>query len=377
MLTRVSAQLKQLEKQPFKALVGFDGFVDEIVHVVDQRISPTEYSRIKTLKAYGERIAAASGLSTNVEIVPTTKKLGGNGPIFALGLKKYGAQLIYIGCTGVEETVDVFSELAENATVIGVAEPGYTDAVEFHDGKLIQSKLDTLNCMDWECITTKIPARELARLMDDARLISFNNWTMLPWMSQIWQHILSDVIPLMKQPTGGKVLFFDLADPAKRSEADIREALHLIHRFRLAGFETVLGLNKKEAREIALTLHPEQKDVVKADLKTLVTSIYEAMGVDCIVVHPLDRAACMKHGVYTEVTGPYCQQPKLTTGAGDNFNAGFVYAYTMGLEADHCLALGAATSGFYVRSGHSPSYDEIQTFLEDWRLGQLDRDLNQ
>ena len=34
---------------PLKALIGFDGFVDEIVHVVDKRIDPENFSRIDTI----------------------------------------------------------------------------------------------------------------------------------------------------------------------------------------------------------------------------------------------------------------------------------------------------------------------------------------
>jgi hypothetical protein len=42
-------------------LAGFDGFVDTILHAVSERRSSTEYSRLTTLKAFSERILAASG----------------------------------------------------------------------------------------------------------------------------------------------------------------------------------------------------------------------------------------------------------------------------------------------------------------------------
>ena len=46
-------------------------------------------------------------------------------------------------------------------------------------------------------------------------------------------------------------MFFDLADPRKRSGEDVLEALELIQGFKKQGFCTVLGLNLKEARLIA------------------------------------------------------------------------------------------------------------------------------
>jgi hypothetical protein len=42
-------------------VAGFDGFVDTILHAVSERRSATEYSRLTTLKAFSERILAASG----------------------------------------------------------------------------------------------------------------------------------------------------------------------------------------------------------------------------------------------------------------------------------------------------------------------------
>ena len=41
-------------------VAGFDGFVDTILHAVSERRSSTEYSRLTTLKAFSERILAAS-----------------------------------------------------------------------------------------------------------------------------------------------------------------------------------------------------------------------------------------------------------------------------------------------------------------------------
>jgi len=45
--------IQNLEKNKTTShlLIGFDGFVDEIIHVVDQRESPSEYKRLKTIKA--------------------------------------------------------------------------------------------------------------------------------------------------------------------------------------------------------------------------------------------------------------------------------------------------------------------------------------
>ena len=39
----------------FQCLLGFDGFVDEIFHVVEQRQSPTKYTPFASIKGFGSK----------------------------------------------------------------------------------------------------------------------------------------------------------------------------------------------------------------------------------------------------------------------------------------------------------------------------------
>src|SRR5882724_7310453 len=73
-----------------KALVGLDGFVDEIIAVVDKRHSHETYAPIKAIGALGEKISSAAGQSSNYELVVKHMKLGGNGPIMANALASIG-----------------------------------------------------------------------------------------------------------------------------------------------------------------------------------------------------------------------------------------------------------------------------------------------
>src|SRR6266403_2078095 len=79
------------------AFVGLDGFVDEILHVVDKRESAEKYMRLPTIKQFAERLDAAAGRSTNVELVSQLTKLGGNGPIMANALATFGLKVTYLG----------------------------------------------------------------------------------------------------------------------------------------------------------------------------------------------------------------------------------------------------------------------------------------
>ena len=45
---------------PLTALVGLDGFVDEILHVVDRRQDADHFDAVPTIAAYATRLAAAA-----------------------------------------------------------------------------------------------------------------------------------------------------------------------------------------------------------------------------------------------------------------------------------------------------------------------------
>ena len=68
------------------ALVGLDGFVDEIIAVVDKRLNKEVYEKVKTIDDLARKINAAAGQSSNYELVVKQTKLGGNGPIMANAL---------------------------------------------------------------------------------------------------------------------------------------------------------------------------------------------------------------------------------------------------------------------------------------------------
>ena len=92
----------------------------------------------------------------------------------------------------------------------------------------------------------------------------------------------------------------------------------------------------------------------------------KALDLDAVVIHPTKNAACATERASGYLDGPFCQNPKLTTGAGDNFNAGFCVGLLAGLEPQEMLATGTANSGFYVRNGRSATSKDLVGFLEQW-----------
>src|SRR5690606_29434678 len=114
-----------------------DGFVDSIIHVVDQRHDLHNHTPLPTIEAFGQRVLAAAGHSANFELVTTHQKLGGNGPIMANALAAASLDVTYIGTLGQPDLHPVFHDFASRAKVHSVLQPGLTDALEFRDGKLM------------------------------------------------------------------------------------------------------------------------------------------------------------------------------------------------------------------------------------------------
>ena len=174
------------------AFVGLDGFVDEIIHVVDKREDARTFLRLPTIAKFAERIAGAVGRSTNFELVNQRTKLGGNGPIMANALASFGLRVTYLGALGYPTLHPVFNGFAERAEVHSIAEAGHTDALEFEDGKIMIGKSAQLGDVNWANIQARYGRDQFAQKFGRANLVGFVNWTMLPYMSDIWAALLAE-----------------------------------------------------------------------------------------------------------------------------------------------------------------------------------------
>jgi sugar/nucleoside kinase (ribokinase family) len=198
-----------------------------------------------------------------------------------------------------------------------------------------------------------------------ADLVSLVNWTMIPNMTAVLRSFVENVLPACP-PREGKLFFFDLADPEKRSHEDLIEVLEVMARFDKFG-KVTLGLNLKEAQRVYQALGFAALGESEEDLRTIATDIREKLNLACVVVHPRESAACSTADGTSWVPGPYTDQPLITTGAGDHFNAGFAQGQMLGLAPEACLGMGVCTSGHYVRTGKSPSLDDLEKFLATWK----------
>ncbi len=347
-------------------LVGFDGFIDLIKQPVDQRHGPGgDFTPIPTITAFGERILAAGGKSTNIELHPVREKLGGNGPILAHALLQTGLKLRYIGALGSPSVHQVFEEFAKRAEAVSLCEPSLTHALEFTDGKLLLGEMASLSEITYDTLIAKTGEGAFFDMISRVDLLAMVNWTMIPHMTDLLQSLLDRVFPNLP-PRDMRLFFFDLADPEKRSDGDLRGVLQVIRRYQDYGSVT-LGLNLKEAQRVAAVLGVEPGEPDPDSLRRLASAIRREQQIDTVVIHPRERAVCATREDTWHVPGPLTEAPRITTGGGDHFNAGFLTGQLMSAPPEACLALGVAASGFYVRQGRSPSLNDLDQFIRQWK----------
>jgi sugar/nucleoside kinase (ribokinase family) len=361
LLQKVWAELDSKKDDSLSAIVGMDGFVDEIVHLVDKRQDVERFDRLSTIQDFGEMVLRAAGLSTNIEMVPVQVRAGGNSAYLSNALLAYGVKVTHIGALG-DPVHPVYHDLVAKAEkTYTLCNPGRNICFEFDDGKLMVLEPDVYKAITWERIKEVVgPPETIAAMLDNCDIFSLLDWSLVFNQNDNMQSIIDEVFPLMKKRQERPIAFFDLSDPEKRTKEDILAGMKLISQFE-GKFRTVLGLNEKELYQIA-----EAFDIPAGDLESTTTAVYQKMGIHCVMAHPVKEACCCVDDKYYRVDGPFCAKPLTTTGAGDNFNSGFCLGLGLGLDPMSALTLGVCASGFFVRNAKSATYAEIMDFAKKW-----------
>src|SRR5437868_11517126 len=111
---------------------------------------------------------------------------------------------------------------------------------------------------------------------------------MLVNIARILAKVLNEIIPHAERHQ--RKLFIDLADPEKRTHEDVLDALKLLTRFQ-DQVDVILGLNLKEAGEIADVLGLPGRSDPEAAIEETARAIRAKLHLSCVVIHPRRGAA--------------------------------------------------------------------------------------
>lgn len=344
---------------PKHAIVGLDGYVDKIQYPVQYQ-SKEGNQYFPTLTSFGERIQKAARQSAQIELCTQVKKLGGNGPIMAHALGTLGIKNTCIGTLGYPEIDPVFLSINKNSKLISVGAAAETNALEFNDGKLILSELSTFSNLNWEKVVDIAGYDTLISEYEKVDLVALVDWCNLPNATSIWAGFLEDIVH--KSSRKDHRFFFDLADPSKKSLQEIKDVLAVIKSYCAHG-EVTLGLNENETH-LLYQLLAEEDSVL--ELEDRGAFIMKYLHIDRLIVHPIDACIVYENGNLYQLKGRLIEHPKVSTGGGDNFNAGFFFGLLNNFLVEESMILAMATSGAYVQNGNSPDQNSLVKYLSDW-----------
>ncbi|GAB4402570.1 MAG: hypothetical protein OHK0039_00750 [Bacteroidia bacterium] len=354
----------QAPLRPRRVLTGFDGYLDSIKHVVAHRdaAGPAYFG---SLTALGQRIEAAAGKSAQLELVPVAYKLGGNAPIMAQTLGCLGIDTVLVGTLGAPDLHPLFGEMHPRVQTYSLGAAAETLALEFGDGKLILSDVQAFADLGWARVAAQMGISRLDEILGQTDLIALVGLSNLPLATDLLDGLRRHLASGIARPAGQQ-FFFDLADPTRLADKHLRALLGVIGQYRELG-RTTLGLNENEAIHLAKVLRGQTPPAGRDALPGWTTALYQALGVDALLVHPVDCSLLIDSSGCTLLEGRLVPQPRILTGGGDNLNAGFCLGLMQNWPTEACLLAGMATSGAYISLGHSPDRAQLTAYLRTWQ----------
>ncbi|MDL5363371.1 TrmB family transcriptional regulator sugar-binding domain-containing protein [Halalkalicoccus sp. NIPERK01] len=342
---------------------GFDGMVDNVRQMVDERHGPDEYDRLDHLEELGDRIrtSAASDTSFTNEWLQVGTRCGGHAAHLSRAFGTLGHTPTLIGAFG-QPIHEKFREEFGEYELHSFGEPTITDAVEFNDGKLMLQETGSLSTVDWDHICSEVGVETVAETVDGTDLLGLGYWAFLPMMPTIWDGLRTDLWPLLSDPPNS--VFIDPADIRQLSREHLRDGLTSLRRLD----ETVpvtFSANRGETMALANLSASEDQE---RSLRSAATVAREQLGVSRFVGHSPVESVLVDGDETFRTDIPRTTDPIMTTSAGDHFNAGLILAQLNGLAGGEQLILGNALAGWFVRNGDPPTYDQLRTFVDTYDI---------
>ena len=347
-------QPERLQGQP--VLLGFDAFIDLRVRAIQRGRAGAASDYFDRMELLGQFLIDRAGRNGSVELELLDRSSGGNAPNVALALSELGLLPECIGPFGQTAPDKAFGVLAERGRLHATGEPGLSYAFEFDNGKVFFALNRGNNAIDWRRVLETVARDPLLALVQGAKLLCFLNWSELPASTSIYRGFLEAILPRLDRRLP---LLVDLADCARRSEAELSEVLQLLSE--MADYlDVTLSLNHNEA-SMACAVSGIPDELAEAERAR---RLRDQLGIRAVSFHHREASLlATTDGVWRHRT---CElaPARIHTGAGDNFNAGLCLGELLELPAAERLFLAAMLSGHYVERGRQASPAMLIDYIE-------------
>jgi len=338
-----------------KVVLGLDGFVDEVWQIINCRNATGDYELFAKMADFAKSVSNVGTGGYSNEIIRKRRSYGGFVANTGRAIGRLGCDVTLVGMFGKDAIDPVFKVLEETSKVISAGEPGISEVFEFTDGKIMLPFIADVSQITWDYVVNTLSIETVRELFSGADVVGLGYWSLLNNFDAILANLTEEVLI----PGGCGRLFFDLADIRKREKEAL---LHTLGRLK--------EINKKIPVTISLNEHEADllfsyfdKGFVWNNVSLAegdIEYVREAIGIDELVIHtPYFAVAASENEGVAVVPCDYCEKPLVTTGAGDNFNGGYITACAKKLNLKERLMVGNATTGFYIRNGYSPSLKEV------------------
>jgi hypothetical protein len=340
--------------QEKQILAGFDGFIDTIVKPVKKTGLNGQYEYFNTISEFGLFIGGHSHKGTSIQYEIQRRKPGGNMPNFVKAMDSLSLNPIAVGMlsTGSGDIDPLFAGLGKQRYSFLAAGPA--TPLEFSDGKIFLSPVNLAGVDQNEKIYSRIEKvfPQFSNAAAGSDLIAFLNWSELPFAQDLWDDIY---IHAFNSASTDKTrfAFFDLCDTSAKNQSEIEAVISVMRKIgERRG--TILSMNKNEALDICLKITGQSRSITEtAEL------LFRQLHIDELIIHQHTGSIAIHSGGMATEACVFNRNPKISTGAGDHFNAAYCFATLAGLPIAEKLRFANAYSGAYIAKGSSPALREI------------------
>jgi len=350
-----------IELSDAEVVVGFDGYIDYIRELVNERRSPRMYEKITDLDMLGEMFTRATKENTlHFEWVESDRGPGGHTAHVGKSFNKIGYDLMSIGYFG-QPIRDEFNAAFGDADILSLGQPTSSQYLHFDDGKLLLTESGSHRALNWEMLCDYVPPEDMAEYLDGTDLVSIGGWALVPEISSIWEGFREQIYPMLSSPPDDVIVV--TSDVYRLTETTLRRDLES-----LSALDDRIPITVVTTREQAehlgdLYLSAEGS---QSALPKLATELRDSIGVERFSI------TAIRESVLAGSDDPLrFKTPVLTDAAEegtfeDHFAAGIGLGCVEDLSDESKLVLGSLFSSIYQQRQEPATIEELHEFLDTY-----------